>query len=178
MKSVDLEKLNRHNFKAMMNALSMPGKIENIIPLYKSSLLALANVLLYNEVSFFYAGEADMSLVEAINNPKVETNDNADYIFSDVLNPILIKESKKGDYISPDFSATLIFTCKDFNQTKVSMSGPGIDGKKDVYLPCDKEFIKAIKDKNSDYPLGVEIYLVSEENKVMAISRTTKIEVA
>ena len=28
MKSVDLEELNRMNFRALMNALSMPGKIK------------------------------------------------------------------------------------------------------------------------------------------------------
>lgn len=177
MKSIDLEQLNRQNFKAMMNTLSMPGKLENITPLYDSPLLAIANILLYNEVSFFYAGDSDMSLIEAINNPKIETNDKADYIFSDELNSTLIKEAKKGDYINPDFSATLIFTCKDFEQTKVNLSGPGINGKKELYLPCDKEFIEVLMYKNSDYPLGVETYFINKNSEILALSRTTKIEV-
>jgi len=178
MKSIDLEKLNRHNYKAIMNVLSMPGKIESITPLYDSSLLALANVLLYNEVSFFYAGDEDMSLIEAINNPKPQTNEKADYIFSDTLNANLIKEAKKGDYINPDFSSTLLFTCRDFNYTKVRLRGPGVNGVKECNLPCNEEFIKILMDKNSDYPLGVEVYFTNEKNEILALSRTTKIEVA
>ena len=37
MKSVDIEKLNRENFRLMMNVLSMPGKVEKIEELFDSS---------------------------------------------------------------------------------------------------------------------------------------------
>jgi len=178
MKSVDLERLNRFNFKAMMDTLSMPGSIKTITPLYESGLLALANVLLYSEVSFFYSGDLDMSLIEAITNPKVQSNEKADYIFSDTINQNLLENAKKGDHINPDFSATLIFTCKDFNLTKVRLSGPGIDGEKKTFLPCNKEFIEVLINKNSEYPTGLEIYFINESNEILALSRTTKIEVA
>lgn len=177
MKSIDLEQLNRENFRAMMDALSMPGSIKKIVPLYESSLLATANVLLYSEVSFFYAGGADMSLIEAITNAKTQTSENADYIFSDAVDSLLVQSAKRGDHVNPDLSSTLIFTCKDFKQTKVMLRGPGIDGQKELTLPCDKEFINVLMDKNSDYPLGIEIYFLNTKNEILALSRTTKIEV-
>lgn len=177
MENLDIEKLNRENYKSMMDTLSMPGKIAKIEPLFDSNLLAIANVLLFSEVSFFYNGDEDMSLVEAITNPQVATNDKADYIFSDVINDSLIVEAKKGDYMNPDFSATLVFKCEDFNTTKVSLSGPGIDKTKKVSLPCDKSFIETLMDKNSDYPLGVEVYFINTNSEIIALSRTTKIEV-
>ena len=177
MKSVDLEKLNRKNFRAMMNALSMPGDIKKVESLYNSYLLAIANVLLYREVSFFYEGKEDTSVIEAITNTQQQSIENADYIFSDVLDENLIKKAKKGDFINPDFSGTLIFTCKDIKITKAVLSGPGINGKKEVYLPCNKSFIEELMIKNSQYPLGVEVFFITNSGSLLALSRRTKVEV-
>ena len=177
MKSIDLERLNRKNFKAMMNALSMPGNMEKIEELYNSNLLAIANTLLYSEISFFYEGKEDISIIEAITNTQKEIIENADYIFSDVLDNDLVTRAKKGDFINPDFSGTLIFTCKDVEKIKTVLSGPGIDGTKEVYLPCDKSFIEELMGKNSEYPLGVEVFFVMDSGEILALSRTTKVEV-
>ena len=177
MKSVDLEELNRMNFRALMNALSMPGKIKKIKPLYDSNLLAVANVLLYSETSFFYEGKEDISAIEAITNTNKESIQKADYLFSDEIDENLVKKAKNGDFINPDFSATIIFICREFNKTKAILSGPGINGKKEVFLPCDKSFIDSLMSKNSQYPLGIELFFINRESEVLALSRTTKIEV-
>jgi len=177
MKSVDLEELNRMNFRALMNALSMPGKIKKIKPLYNSNILAAANVLLYSEISFFYDGKEDISVIEAITNTSKESIQKADYIFSDEIDENLVSEVKNGDFINPDFSATIVFACKEFDKTKVVLRGPGIDGKKEVILPCDRSFIDSLMCKNSQYPLGIEIFFINRASEVLALSRTTKIEV-
>ncbi len=177
MKSVDLEELNRVNFRAFMNALSMPGNIKKIKPLYDSNLLAAANVFLYSETSFFYDGEADMSVIEAITNTNRQSIQKADYLFSDEIDEDLVREAKNGDFINPDFSATIIFTCKEFDKTKAVLSGAGIDGTKEVILPCSRSFIDALMLKNSSYPLGIEIFFINRKSEVLALSRTTKVEV-
>jgi alpha-D-ribose 1-methylphosphonate 5-triphosphate synthase subunit PhnH len=177
MQKVDLEKLNRKNFRALMSTLSMPGSIKKITPLYKSGFLALASVLLYNETSYHFEGFEDLSLVTDINNPKLESVEAADYIFSDFINKDLLRACKKGTFMSPEFSATLIFACKDFNRTKARLKGPGINEEKELFLPCEPEFIALLQEKNANYPLGVEIYFLNEKNELLALSRTTKIEV-
>jgi len=177
VKSVDLEELNRMNFRAFMNVLSMPGNIEKIKPLYNSNLLAAANILLYSETSFFYDGKEDMSIIEAITNTNKESVKKADYIFGDEIDECLVSEAKNGDFINPDFSATIVFTCKEFSATKAVLSGPGINGKKEVILPCNKSFIDILMAKNSQYPLGVEVFFINRASEVLALSRTTKIEV-
>jgi alpha-D-ribose 1-methylphosphonate 5-triphosphate synthase subunit PhnH len=173
----DLEKLNRENFKSLMDCLSQPGSANKINPLFDSKLLAVANVLLYSEVSYFYEGSRDISLIEAITNPKKESLQKADYIFSDVIDKELLKEAKRGDYINPDFSSTLIFVCEKFDKTDVKLSGPGIDGHKITKLPCDEDFIKVFNEKNSSYPMGVELFFINNLGEIMALSRTTKVEV-
>ncbi len=70
MNNIDIEKLNRDNFKSMMNVLSMPGTIQKVQALFGSDMLAIANTLLYSEVSFYYDGKEDFELIEAITNSK------------------------------------------------------------------------------------------------------------
>lgn len=178
MEAVDIEKLNRDNFRSMMNALSMPGKVEKIDSLFDSSFLAIANTLLYSEVSFYYEGNEDLELIEAITNPKKEDVQNADYIFCDELNEYLFNKGKVGTSKDPEFSATYVFKCKNFNGLKVKLSGPGIDGVKETDLPIDKSFVKFFNEKNSYFPLGNEVFFLNEESEIIAISRTTIMEVA
>lgn len=177
MKTLDIEKINRDNFKSIMNVLSMPGKVEKIEPLFKSTFLALANTLLYSEVSYFYDGKEEFSLIDAITNAKKEDETQSDYIFCDEINEFLFNKAKMGTPKDPEFSGTLIFKCKDFKGLNVRLSGPGINKSKDVTLPVDKSFIKFFNEKNSSFPLGNEVFFLSEKGKVLALSRTTKIEV-
>ena len=177
MKKIDIEKLNRKNFRAITSSLSMPGTVKKIKPLFGSSFLSLASILLYNEVSYFSKGVEDMSLVIDITNPKLETKEKADYIFSSSIYKDLLNSCKRGTFISPDYSATLIFGCEEFDKTKVVLSGPGINIQKEAFLPCDYEFISILKEKNSNYPLGVEIFFINKNSEVLALSRTTNIEV-
>jgi len=177
MENFDIEKLNRENFNALKNALAMPGKIVKIKPFFESAFLAVANVLLYPEVSFFYNGNEDFNLVEAITNPNKTSCKTADYIFSDEIDSVLLDKAKRGDYLNPDFSAALVFKCKNFNETPVVLSGPGIKEKKKTCLPCDKEFIKRLMKKNKNFPLGVEVFFINNMNEMIALSRTTKVEV-
>jgi alpha-D-ribose 1-methylphosphonate 5-triphosphate synthase subunit PhnH len=177
MQNIDLEQLNRQNFKSLSDALAMPGKITQLKKVFDSHLLAVANLLLFSEVTFYYSGDEDITLIEAITNPKATTLQKADYIFGDMIDIRLINEAKKGDYLNPDFSATLIFKCEDFNSYTYLLNGPGIDEEKEVNLPCNQEFIDELMKKNSDYPLGIEIFFINSIGEVIALSRTTKVEV-
>ncbi len=177
MNTIDIEKLNRYNFKSMMNALSMPGTVEKIESLYDSNLLAIANTLLYSEVGFFYEGKEEFSLIEAITNSKKQEVINADYVFCDEVNEFLFNKGKIGTSKEPEFSATYIFKCKDFNGIKVRLSGAGIDNYKDVQLPIDNSFVNSFLEKNSQYPLGNEVFFLNKKGEITALSRTTKMEI-
>jgi alpha-D-ribose 1-methylphosphonate 5-triphosphate synthase subunit PhnH len=176
-KTIDIEKLNRDNFKSIMNALSMPGNIEKIEPFYSSNLLAVANCLLYSEVSYFYEGSEDFDLVNAITNATKTSECKADYIFCDELNDYLLNKAKIGTSLEPEFSGTLIFKCKSFDGLKVKLSGCGIDKEKILSLPIDKSFMEFFNEKNSYFPLGNEVFFIDENSQIIALSRTTKVEV-
>jgi alpha-D-ribose 1-methylphosphonate 5-triphosphate synthase subunit PhnH len=169
MVSVNIEKLNRDNFRALTTSLSMPGKISKIEPFLNSSFLAVASVLLYNEVSYFYEGSEDFGLIEVMTNTKKQSIKEADYIFSDKLDAKLLKEAKRGDFLNPDYSAVLIFKCDNFYNSKVRITGPGINISKNLFLPSDRDFINLLSEKNSNLPLGVEIFFINRNNEVLGL---------
>ena len=71
----------------------------------------------------------------------------------------------------------MIYKCKNFDGLTVKLSGPGIDKEKIVNLPIDKSFIEFFNEKNSYFPLGNEVFFLSENAQIIALSRTTKLEV-
>lgn len=177
MDNVDIEYLNRHNFKVLMDVLSMPGTIGKIEPLFNSYMLAIANVLLYSQVSFYYDGNEEFDLIEAITNASNVSSKDADYIFCDELNLDALQNAKIGTSKDPEFSGTLIYKCEDFKGLKIKLQGPGIDREKNVEFPIDSKFIEVFKEKNSLYPLGNELFFLNKNGEVMALARTTLVEV-
>ncbi len=178
MLETDIEKINRINFKALMRSLAYPGEIHSILPIFDSYFLGVASSLLYSEVSFFYTGDEDMDTIKAITNPKVETLEKADYIFCEKIDSDALLRAKCGTFKDPDFSAIIIFTCKEFKGLHVKLKGAGIQSETNLFLPIDKAFVTDFNTKNKDFPLGVDVYFLSQKGEVVALSRTTKMEVA
>lgn len=176
MLQTDIEKINRLNFKSLMRSLSYPGDIYRIAPVFQSYFLGVASSLLYSEVSYFYEGHESMETIQAITNPKTETIEKADYIFCEKVDTDVLLKAKCGTFKDPDFSAAVIFTCNDFNGLHVKLQGPGIQSEKIITLPIDTSFIEQFNAKNKEFPLGVEVYFLSKEGAIIALSRTTKME--
>ena len=74
-------------------------------------------------------------------------------------------------------SGTLIFKCKDFKGLNLRLKGPGIKDFKEVTLPVDKSFVAFFNEKNSYFPLGNEVMFLNKKGELMALSRTTTVEV-
>jgi len=180
MQQLDIEKLNRENFRKMLNVLSMPATIETVLPLEGSYLLGVASVLLYAEVSYANQTNIDFSTVEAITNTHQASVENADYIFvdTDTLDSTLLQQVKKGDFENPEKSATIIVLSQSFEGIKLNLSGPGIKDVKKTCLPLNNAFAKALNAQNTLFPLGNEIFFLNENSgEIQAIARTTKVEV-
>ncbi len=174
--SVDIEQLNRHNFRAALEALARPGDTYPVRPLFASPLLAMASVLLYGETSYHYQGSADFDLVRAICGANSQAADKADYLFADQPDLHLLQAARPGTGECPELGATLICLTDASTKTAVRLSGPGINGEKQMSLPLPPAFIAAREQKNAYFPLGVDILLLGEK-VLMALPRTTTIEV-
>jgi len=177
-KTEDIEKLNRDNFKAFMDAISRPGELRKVSPLFNSYILGAASVFLYPESTFFENCEDDFLTLELITGAKRKSVETTDYLFLERPDSALIEKSREGTHESPELSATFFIKKDSFAiGTDCRISGPGIDGQKNMTLPLDEEFINVLLNKNSRFPLGVDVFLISNQGEVIGIPRTLKIEV-
>ena len=175
----DIEWANRQNYRSSLWALSRPGEVQPVLPLFGSGLLAMASVLLYAEVSFYGEPTLDFQLIRALCGAQPVSRQEADYLFFAEPHHDDLREAKIGTAESPEFGATLLFGCPrlDTDGTRVRLSGPGIDGVATRVLPVSEPFVSALKAKNSSFPMGIDLFFIGDDNTLLGLPRTTCIEV-
>lgn len=175
----DIEQINRLNFRASLEALSRPGQIQKVQPLFESTLQAMASLLLYSEVSYWYRGDEDFQMIQAVCGAQQAPQTSADYLFYDFPDKEAVSLAKGGSSENPEMGATLIFKCDlhDAGGTALRLSGPGIKKATHATLPVDTSFIEELKVKNEVFPMGVDLFFISEKGQLLGIPRTTQIEV-
>ena len=77
----------------------------------------------------------------------------------------------------PNRTMLIIFLADAATSTQVRLTGPGIDGLKEISLPLSKACIEARQCKNAYFPLGIDLLLLDTESKVLALPRTTAVEI-
>lgn len=177
---LEIDRANRENFRSCLQALSRPGSVQNIHAIFDSEMMAMASVLLYAEVSYYCDNTLDLELINALCGADKTGKEEADYLFFSGPEPIHLQEAKVGSAESPEFGATLIFSCSSFYEggTKVILSGPGINKEKTLQLPVSKLFLDTLAEKNSSFPMGVDLFLISSKGELLGLPRTTHVEVA
>ena len=175
----DIEWTNRQNYRSSLQALSRPGEVQPVSPLFGSGLLAMASVLLYAEVSFYGEPGLDFRLIRALCGAQPVSRQEADYLFFAEPHHDHLREAKTGTAESPEFGATLLFGCPrlDAGGTRAALSGPGIDGRVTSFLPVSETFISVLQEKNSSFPMGIDLFFIGDDNTLLGLPRTTRIEV-
>lgn len=180
-------------YRKVLNAMSRPGILENIneeaekndidINFYSGSFLVMLMVL-DREVSFNVVSEQgnDVSkLISEITYAQAKPVEEADYIFvledkcSESLDEI-IEKSKIGDLVDPQKSATIIAEVQCISKDgDIELEGPGIQDVNKIGICSNKKWINARKNKNEEYPLGIDLIFIDEKSNLVCIPRTTKI---
>ena len=177
-------------FREMLSALANPGTIGSITDEVKKfdrkegALAILGCVVLDNEKSMYV--EKNPRLEEIIHDLTLcreESLENADYIFlSSEMNYASIEEIFKnvkwGTYADPQESATIFIFCNSMEGTEpVVLSGPGVDGVKMIKTNSYIKNILEIRQKlKIEYPLGIDLFLLTEDGKIMGIPRLCKMD--
>lgn len=176
----DIERLNRFNFRASLEALARPGQLQEVQPLFDSKLQAMASVLLYSEVSYCYKGEEDFQMIQAICGASSSAATDADYLFFDRPDADFLYQAKVGTAEQPELGATLIFKCNGLGDSGVAvkLSGPGIKTSIKTMLPVDRDFLDQLRAKNEIFPMGVDVFFLCNSGRLLGLPRTTFIEVA
>ncbi|AJF07116.1 phosphonate C-P lyase system protein PhnH [Geoalkalibacter subterraneus] len=167
-------------FRALLNAMARPGSLEESVctPEGGASGLPVLAMLVDGEVSLAdphqLLQKRDWSLLQA----SEKSADTADYVLCNGKRTAEFTP-KLGTLTSPEQSATLVIAVSDLNSgtTRLKLMGPGIAETTYLHIDgLDTSWIQARQDWVCEFPLGVDLILVSE-TQLAAIPRTTKVEV-
>lgn len=182
----DTQKVFRH----MLQAISNPGTFRDLgeeasrFQSICAPLVVLGCTVLDNEKKMYVERnqKLDTILHDLTLCNKGEVG-NADYVFlSSMMNygsmKKLFANVKNGTYADPQDSATIFILCDTMEgEERVILKGPGI--KEELKLGLDiyvKRIIELRQEQQMEYPLGIDLFFVSKEGKLMGIPRLCRIE--
>lgn len=176
-------------FRQLLDGFSQPATpvcitIEDIQPDKNINIQTIIFQTLFDaEVSFFATDEEKKQEIEQRYRSKSVALSEADFIIfslKDVETLVtVLEDAKKGDLVDPQNSSTWIIAIPSLldGDLDLLLEGPGIKDTKVVALPQELKTIWKIREKlNQEYPLGVDIIVVDENNYFSCIPRTTRVK--
>ena len=159
-------------FDALLWSLSRPGDIRQ---LPEAGEAIIIDALLDRECAAFSTDPSLNALIERTGAELVDIKQACHIFLGALQSSALLKDVKTGSDYYPDDGATLIIRATLQSGQKLRLTGPGIDGAKEVQvdgLPSDFWHQRA---KCLRYPMGFEIFLL-DGDKVMGLPRSTQVE--
>ena len=192
----DITKGSQEVFRLLMDALANPARPVNLndqISQFVSNgkWLAPALTLLDNETGFFWDGPSELEeeihfLTGAMQVPP----ESADFIFlsSSYVNTEpeaarlfaerIISCVKAGTHRDPHDSVMIFIASSGKTDISISVSGPGVppEGRKAQISAAEAEWIKARDKQQFEYPRGVELVFIRDDNSFLAITRKVAVK--
>ncbi len=176
------QKLSLNIFRVLMDSMARPGKILTLPG--SGTILSVCSALLDHEVKFSVIGEeTHENLIRDIYE-----NSKSEYTRSDLADYVIvtggsssggIKSLNRGTPEFPDRGATILYLAEELGYDggcKISLEGPGISGKIELTIKgIDPLDIDDIRELNSEFPLGVDLFFIDRKSRVAALPRSSKI---
>ena len=172
--------VQQKNFRQLLEAMSRPGTITSLFGIDKesNSVLAILSALLDNEVKFCdndnLLSRDDHLLLQA----KQGDAEEADYVLC-AGNEEPVFEPRLGTLASPELSSTIVLKVDSITDgdDQITLSGPGIKTETECRVSgLHPQWLNKRQEWVCAFPLGVDLIL-TDESHVMAIPRTSNIEV-
>jgi len=184
-------------FRGLLEAFSFPGRavdlsrpalaIAGLLPDGAALGLAAA-VMIDQETSYFIedpladsaGGGLANFLIEWSSIAPAQVGEAAFIVlprFDDARLAELIGAARAGTLADPHLGATLLVGVDDLDGGDACvLSGPGIETARPVVLPAG-EWRRARRDKVKEFPLGIDMAWFDRKHRVIALPRTTRLEV-
>jgi alpha-D-ribose 1-methylphosphonate 5-triphosphate synthase subunit PhnH len=160
-------------FEALMWSMARPGEIRE---LPEAGLTAIVDALIDREC-VAYADNATLTRQIAETGAIAGDLDQADHLFLQSLDGAAdaLAAIRCGSALYPDEGATLVAQVAHGKGQRLRLTGPGIDGSRDLEIAIPAAFW-ALRQQLCAYPEGFELLLV-DGRSVIGIPRSTQIEV-
>lgn len=190
-------------YRRLVETTARPGTIAELEPIAASfdipvainrTVLLLALTLLDGEVTFAVASRRavqDAHSIARLTYARRVEIDEAAFVFvlaGDEERSAAEHEATEaivaagtGTLVDPHLGATIIIEVSSLAVPKTSgvdrlvLDGPGIDGEAQIEVAGASAWIDARNAACSEYPLGVDLYLVDTAHRVAALPRTTRV---
>jgi phosphonate C-P lyase system protein PhnH len=186
--SFDMVEGTQEMFRLLLDALANPGRPVDFSAQVRQFVsggrwLAPALTLLDNETGFFWDGPPELGEeIRFLSGAAQVPLENADFVF---LSPLsanteaaqsaarLLRQVKGGTHRDPHDSAMIFAAAEGKADQTISLKGPGIppDGRSVLVSAAEAAWIKARDAQGFEYPRGVEIIFLREDNSLFAITR-------
>jgi alpha-D-ribose 1-methylphosphonate 5-triphosphate synthase subunit PhnH len=176
-------------FRTLTHAYSFPGTRHSLsAPLAKMTLdsdcphtfLILALTLIDNEVRFAYSGNAAQSkshFIASLTFSQISSIESGQYIFVEDNLADTLERCAIGDLAQPHTAATVITLVKSFESgQRLQFSGPGIQKSFTQAIDLPSDWITVRAERNREFPLGVDLIFVDPDGSILAIPRTTHLQ--
>jgi alpha-D-ribose 1-methylphosphonate 5-triphosphate synthase subunit PhnH len=170
-------------FRELMGAMARPGRLTGITPSKVGILTDVLDVLLDHEVVFCVLGENKDLLekrITAATGSMPAGIGSADFVITAACDTgDELYKAKRGSLEYPDNGATVIYYSAapqgNKNNQDFIFKGPGIaPGSGPVSPGIPENELKKLSEINSDYPLGLDVVIISG-NSLLCIPRSSKI---
>jgi alpha-D-ribose 1-methylphosphonate 5-triphosphate synthase subunit PhnH len=190
----DLSTKHQKNYRRLLDAMSRPGRVVRMEANGDGSphaaALAIGQCLLDHEVSLCAIGNDSATTLQSAlvkdTQVRIEVPEKADFLFiAGGQSQGYAIQAKRGSLEYPEEGATLVYCLAAepvvaSERLRVRLTGPGIAGPKGMIpemagIPlAEFEELMAV---NTDYPLGVDAFFVRPKGELMALPRSTRIQV-
>lgn len=180
-------------YRKTVDSMARPGLISNIkvqadkVDLETGCLkstIVLVLMLFDNEVTFKVISEREAEITKLLNQltyAKATETQAADFIL--VLRdagPLGLEKALlaayPGDLADPHKSATIIVEADALsNERNLVLTGPGIDRESHVKVQTTGNWVDLRAEKNSEYPLGIDLVFTDAAHNLLCLPRTTQI---
>nr|WP_273378029.1 phosphonate C-P lyase system protein PhnH [Actinopolymorpha pittospori] len=178
-------------FRAIMEAFSEPGTLQQLpleavpdgVPAVMIPLLMLADIMTPIAALPTPGQPVDQALELAARltvAPVADLESTRYALAFGEPDPREFRRLNTGTHWSPEAGAMLFQRVTDLRETGGwTLTGPGIQRHSALEVAgLSEEFLDVRADLVSDYPAGIDVLLVTDEGRVAALSRTTKVELA
>jgi len=180
-------------YRKTLDSMSRPGVIHNLREQADkmeletgcfNATLVLVLMLFNTEVKFSVASKHNVEmakLIKQLTYAKVTDMENADYILvlKDAQPEELeraIRTSYPGDLRDPHKAATVIIEVDALsNERALALSGPGIERESYVKVITTERWVDLRADKNSEYPMGIDLIFTDPNDNILCLPRTVQI---
>ncbi|MBC7923113.1 MAG: phosphonate C-P lyase system protein PhnH [Ferruginibacter sp.] len=182
---------SQRHFRIIMDSMARPGKLNRLHDVVihpppeinpASALVGLA--LLNADVSCFSPADAEAVAAYFVANTasRLQPAAEADFLFlrGDAASGALA-QAKTGTLAYPDTGAFVVIDVVQLSKQPVAdalvlrLAGPGVPGEETVFVRgLNADLLAAIRDKNAEYPLGVDAILTDQEDRILCLPRSNR----